>query len=236
MPKSKVLIIIPAYNEQESIKKTVTEVQKTGYDFVIINDGSTDNTKRILADNNYPFIDLPFNLGIGGAMQTGYKYAHQNNYDIAIQFDADGQHNKSYIKDIINPIENSKANLVVGSCFIDKTTKTRRSSAIRTFGIKSLSNIIRIFSGKRIYDPTSGFRAADKSTIALFANNYPLEYPEPISNFEILKFSNLKIKEVPVTMSKREQGKSSIHSWKNFYAAFNVFLSIIILSLRRKHE
>ena len=113
MPKSKVLIIIPAYNEQESIKKTVTKVQKTGYDFVIINDGSTDNTKRILTDNNYPFIDLPFNLGIGGAMQTGYKYAHQKNYDIAIQFDADGQHNKSYLKDIINLIHKND-----GICFL----------------------------------------------------------------------------------------------------------------------
>ena len=164
MPKSKVLIIIPAYNEQESIKKTVTEVQKTGYDFVIINDGSTDNTKRILADNNYPFIDLPFNLGIGGAMQTGYKYAHQNNYDIAIQFDADGQHNKSYLKDIINPIENSKANLVVGSCFIDKTTKTRRSSAIRTFGIKSLSNIIRILA-KEFMTPHRGFVPPTKAPL-----------------------------------------------------------------------
>lgn len=232
----RVLIIIPAYNEQDSIKKTIAEIQKTGYDFIVVNDGSTDNTQKILADNNYPFINLPFNLGIGGAMQTGYKYAYHNDYDIAIQFDADGQHDKSYLKDIIVPIKKSEANLVIGSCFLDKSSKTHRSSIIRTFGIKTLSNIIRIFSGKRIYDPTSGFRAADKKAIALFSAKYPLEYPEPISNFEILKFSNLKIKEVPVTMFKRKQGKSSIRSWKSFYAAINVFLSIIILNLRSKHE
>ena len=233
----RVLIIIPAYNEEQSITKTISEIKKTNYDYIIINDGSTDKTKQVLTKNNYHFIDLPFNLGIGGAMQTGYKYALENNYDIAVQFDADGQHDISYLDAIITPIKENKANLVIGSCFIDKKTKNRRSSLIRTIGIKTLSNIIYIFSRKRIYDPTSGFRAVDKKVINAFANNYPLEYPEPVSNFEIIKFSNLKISEVPVHMSKRTSGKSSINSWKNFYAAFNVFLSIVLLTLgRRTHD
>lgn len=235
MLKPKVLIIIPAYNEQDSIANTLSTITKSGYDYIIINDGSTDSTEKILRKSHANFISLPFNLGIGGAMQTGYKYAYEKDYDIAIQFDADGQHDISCINDLIKPIAEQKANLVIGSAFIDKSSKNLRSSRIRKFGIKSLSHIVRLFSGKRIHDVTSGFRAADKKVIKLFAENYPLEYPEPISNFELLKFSKLKIKEVPVIMHKRAAGKSSIRSWKNFYAVFNVLLSIILLTTRRKH-
>lgn len=236
MPSPKILLIIPAYNEEKSIQKTIETVLPSGFDYIVINDGSSDQTAKILDDNNYRHIDLIYNLGIGGAVQTGYKYAHDNNYDIAVQFDADGQHDISYLEKLIEPIRNNQADLVIGSCFIDKSLKNQRSSKIRRFGIHFLSNIIKLFSGKRIHDPTSGFRAANKKVIELFASNYPQEYPEPISNFELLKFSHLKIKEVPVKMNKRKAGHSSIHSWKSVYAAINVFLSIIILSLRRKHD
>ncbi len=230
----KILLIIPAYNEEESITSTIKTVSTSPYDYIIINDGSTDNTGSILNNTNANHIDLCFNLGIGGAVQTGYKYAYENNYDIAIQFDADGQHDINYIEKLIQPIKDNEADLVIGSCFIDKSLKNNRSSIVRRFGIHFLSNIIKLFSRKRIYDPTSGFRAANRSVIELFANNYPLEYPEPISNFELLKYSKYRIKEVPVRMNKRQAGRSSIHSWKNVYAAFNVFLSILILSLGRK--
>lgn len=232
----RVLIIIPAYNEEQSIKATVAKIQKTEYDYIVINDGSTDSTKTILEKNNINHINLCFNLGIGGAVQTGYKYAYANNYDIAIQFDADGQHDINYLDNLIDPIKNNTADLVIGSCFIDKTLKNQRSSKIRRFGIYFLSEVIKVFSKKRIYDPTSGFRAANKKIINIFANNYPLEYPEPISNFELLKSSKYKIIEVPVKMNKRTGGKSSIHSWKSIYAALNVFLSILILNSRRKNE
>lgn len=228
------LLIIPAYNEQDSIQATIRTIKASSYDYIIINDGSTDNTSKILDENDCQHIDLCFNLGIGGAVQTGYKYALENNYDIAIQFDADGQHDISYIDKLIEPIVNHQANLTIGSCFIDKLSKNHRSSKIRRFGIHFLSNIIRIFSGKRIYDPTSGFRAADRQIIERFANNYPLEYPEPISNFELLKTTNLIIKEIPVKMNKRTAGKSSISSCKTLYAGINVLLSIIILSLKRR--
>ncbi len=236
MSKLRTILIIPAYNEADSIKTTLSLVKNTKYDYIVVNDGSNDNTQSILEQNHFNHINLIYNLGIGGAVQTGYKYALENNYDIAIQFDADGQHDINYIEDLIRPIEEGKANLVIGSCFIDKTLKNKRSSLVRRIGIKFLSGVIKVFSGKRIYDPTSGFRAADSKIIAKFASNYPQEYPEPISNFEILKYSNLKIKEVPVKMNKRKAGKSSIHSWKSFYAAFNVLLSIIIISLGRKHH
>lgn len=233
MPNPKILLIIPAYNEEASIKSTIESVISQHYDYIVINDGSTDNTTTILKDGNYNHISLISNLGIGGAVQTGYKYAYEMGYDIAIQFDADGQHDISYIDKLIEPIINHQVNLVIGSCFIDKSAKSQRSSKVRRFGIHFLSNIIKLFSGKRIHDPTSGFRAADRQVIERFAKNYPLEYPEPISNFELLKSTNLKTKEVPVKMNKRTAGKSSISSWKTLYAGFNVLLSIIILSLKR---
>ncbi len=229
----RVLIIIPAYNEEKSLKETVDSILKTKYDYVVINDGSTDDTPKILKENNYNHITLFNNLGIGGAVQTGYKYAKIHDYDIAIQFDADGQHNADYLEALIQPIINNQADLVIGSCFIDKSQKTRRSSRIRKLGIKFLSGTIKLLSGKRIYDPTSGFRAVNKNLIRLFAEDYPLEYPEPISNYELIKSHFYKVKEVPVKMNRREAGHSSIHSWKNVYAAVNVFLSILILSLGR---
>ncbi len=227
------ILIIPAYNEEASIRKTIETVIHAKYDYIVINDGSTDNTAKILKDNNYNHINLISNLGIGGAVQTGYKYAYEMGYDIAIQFDADGQHDISYVDSLIKPITSHQANLAIGSCFIDKTTKNHRSSKTRRLGIHFLSQIIKIFSRKCIHDPTSGFRAADRKVIEHFARNYPLEYPEPISNFELLKSTHIKIKEIPVRMNKRTAGKSSISSWKTLYAGFNVLLSIIILSLKR---
>ncbi len=231
--KPKVLLIIPAFNEEKSIVKTIGSILKTNLDYIIINDGSTDETSHIISSKQYNYINLPVNLGIGGAVQTGYKYAALHDYDIAVQVDADGQHNIEYLDSLIQPIIDKKANLVIGSSFIDKSIKNQRSSKIRRLGIKFLSGTIKLFSGKRIYDPTSGFRAADRSIIELFANSYPLEYPEPISNYEIIRSNHYKIKEVPVKMNKRQAGRSSIHSWKSIYAAINVFLSIIILTLGR---
>lgn len=231
--KTRILIIIPAYNESQSIERTIGSILQTHYDYVVINDGSTDNTEQILKQQNYNHINLLNNLGIGGAVQTGYKYALENNYDIAIQFDADGQHNAEYIKDLIQPIIDQEADLVIGSCFVNKNSDNQRASKIRRFGVRFLSGTIKLFSGKRIYDPTSGFRAANRKVIELFTNNYPLEYPEPISNYELLRSRHYKIKEVPVKMNKRTTGRSSIHSWKSVYAAINVFLSVLILSIGR---
>ena len=238
MKDPRVLLIVPAYNEEDSIKDTITSIlHYKQYDYVIIDDGSIDNTLSILQNNNYNYISLLTNLGIGGAVQTGYKYAYEMGYDIAIQFDADGQHDISYVNELIQPIKNHQANLVIGSCFIDKTNKNYRSSKARRLGIRFLSNVIKLFSGKRIHDPTSGFRAADRQVIERFATSYPLEYPEPVSEFELLKSTNFKIKEVPVKMNKRVAGKSSISSWKTLYAGINVLLSIIILSLgRNQHD
>ncbi len=235
----KILIIIPAYNEEKSILNTYKEIvnynkkYKTNYECIVINDGSKDNTETILVDNNIPHLRLPNNLGIGGAVQAGYKYAFENNYDIAIQFDGDGQHDVNYIKDIVKPIDNNKANLVIGSRFIKEEFGDFKSTKMRRVGINLISKIIKIKTKKKIYDTTSGFRAADKNVIKLFKDDYPTEYPEPISSVNVL-LNNYTIDEVPVEMKPRVAGKSSISKLKSIYYMINVLLSILIMKGRRK--
>lgn len=234
----KVLIIIPAYNEEENILKTYKFIEehnknnKIQYDCVVINDCSTDKTKRILEENNIPHINLIHNLGIGGAVQTGYKYAFYNNYDIAVQFDGDGQHDINYVKDIIKPIIDNKADMVIGSRFIDKKVQGFKSSASRRIGIRIISSFIKFATGKKIYDTTSGFRAVSKEIIYDFSLSYPSEYPEPLTTAEILK-KKYRVEEVPVKMKEREGGVSSIRAWKSIYYMMNVCLALLAIKMRR---
>lgn len=235
----KVLIIIPAYNEELNIENTVSKIinynKKSNniIDYVVINDGSTDNTYQVCKENNYNVINLIHNLGIGGAVQTGYKYAYQNDYDIAIQFDGDGQHDENYIDNLVKEIEKGN-DLVIGSRFVAELSKFK-STGTRRLGIKILSLLIKICTGKRIYDPTSGFRAANKMVIKLFANNYPTEYPEPESTTILIR-KKLKVSEIPVEMHEREHGKSSIKPLKSIYYMFSVSISIIITSIYREEK
>lgn len=230
----KPLLIIPAYNEEKNILKTYKKVKKNGkYDAIVINDGSTDSTLQVLEENHIPHINLVANLGIGGAVQTGYKYALKKGYEIAIQFDGDGQHDVNCIESIIKPIQKGEANFAIGSRFIDKTSSDFKSTTARRIGIKIISVLIKLFTGKRIADPTSGFRAADKEVIELFAKSYPAEYPEPESTVGLIK-NGFKIVEVPVSMNEREGGKSSIHTWKTVYYMMNVAISIFICSIKKK--
>ncbi len=236
--KNKILIIIPAYNEETNILDTYLSIMNynkkfhTDYDVIVINDGSTDNTKYILESNNIPHINLIENLGIGGAVQTGYQYAYENNYDIAVQFDGDGQHNIEYVKEIVEPVLSRECDICVGSRFVLPNQKGFKSSKTRRIGIKLISSLIKLFTRKKIYDPTSGFRAVNKNIIKMFANQYPIEYPEPISYVPILK-KGYGVKEVSVVMNERAGGKSSIHTWKNIYYMINVSLSIFIESIKR---
>ena len=235
----KILLIIPAYNESENILSVYKNIvqynnkNKQNYDILVINDGSTDNTEEILCDNNINHIKLIHNLRIGGAVQTGYKFALENNYDIAVQFDGDGQHDVKYVKNIIEPIINKKANMVIGSRFIDSNTSKFKSSASRRAGIKIISKVIKIKTGKKIYDTTSGFRAVDSNIMKIFSESYPREYPEPISTVNILN-NNLIVKEEPVAMHERIGGTSSIKSWKTIYYMINVILSILLTKGRNK--
>jgi hypothetical protein len=237
--EKKILLIIPAYNEEANILKTYKAIENynkknsTNYDVIVINDGSKDATEKILVDNKINHIKLIQNLGIGGAVQTGYKYALENNYDIAVQFDGDGQHDVSYVKTITKPIITGNANMVIGSRFIDDNSSEFKSSFSRRIGITLISFVIKIKTGKKIYDTTSGFRAVDKNIIELFAKNYSTEYPEPISTVEVIN-NKFKIEELPVSMNERTGGKSSITSWKSAYFMINVFLSILLLKKKVK--
>lgn len=228
------LMIIPAYNEELNIENTVNKIvnynkkSKHNIDYLVINDGSTDDTEKICKKNNYNVINLINNLGIGGAVQTGYKYAFINNYDVAIQFDGDSQHDENYIDKLVSEIENG-TNFVIGSRFVEDLS-TFKSSSARRVGIKILSLLIKICTRKKIYDPTSGFRAADKKVIEYFSKYYPSEYPEPESTVDLIR-KKYKIKEIPVEMHERKYGTSSIKPFKSIYYMFSVCVSIIITSI-----
>ena len=228
----KVLIIIPAYNEQECIKGVVDNLIQNypQYDYVVINDGSKDDTLKILEENNYSYINLPGNLGIGGAMQTGYLYAYENGYDIAVQLDGDGQHNPAYIKDIIAPIVSGEADMVIGSRYI--TGEGFQSTGLRRLGIKIISTTIRLLCGKKVLDVTSGFRASNRKMVRFFSENYAEDYPEPEAIIATIKQGG-QIKEVPVLMNERQGGVSSIGGFKAVNYMVKVELALLINALRK---
>ncbi len=223
----KVLVIIPAYNEQESIVYVIDKLKKDcpDVDYVVINDCSKDSTLDILKKNDKTYLNLPINLGIGGGVQTGYLYALQNGYDIAVQIDGDGQHDTEYIQKVIAPIENNEADIVIGSRFIDK--EGFQSSGIRRLGIGILSTIIKWVCGIKIYDVTSGFRAVNRTFIERYAKDYPSDYPEPEAIVMAAKYK-ARIKEVSVIMKERQGGTSSIHAWRSIYYMIKVSLAILL--------
>lgn len=225
----KILLIIPAYNEEKNILDVCKEIEdcKEKYDYVVINDGSKDNTEEILRKNNINHIKLIRNLGIGGAVQTGYKYAYENNYDIAVQFDGDGQHDINYVKNICEPIISDKADMCIGTRFLYKESSEFKSTFMRRLGKNIISFAIRICCKKKITDPTSGFRAVNREVIELFSNRYPPEYPEPESTEDIL-LNGYRVIEVPVNMKERKKGKSSINAWKSADYMIKVTLAILI--------
>lgn len=232
---SKILIIIPCYNEKESILKVIDSIKKLtiSVDYIVINDCSTDNTLDILKKSNVNYLDLPVNLGIGGAVQSGYKYAKENDYDIAIQIDGDGQHDPQYITDLINPILSNEADVCIGSRFIKK--EGFQSSALRRLGINILSTCISVFYKEKVYDVTSGYRAVNKNLIDIYANDYAQDYPEPEALATAILFHQ-RIKEVPVIMNERIGGQSSIHSFKSIYYMLKVSLAIIFKRFSYRKE
>ncbi|MGE5615019.1 MAG: glycosyltransferase family 2 protein [Bacillota bacterium] len=228
----KVLIVIPAYNEAENLVTLLDKLKKTcpGYDAVVVNDNSKDNTLEVCRKHGVDVIDLPVNLGIGGAVQAGYRYALYMGYDAAVQLDGDGQHNPDYIDKLLAALKNG-ANLCIGSRFL--LSEGYKSTRLRRFAIRYFSSLIRFFTGCRVTDPTSGFRACDTTTIRLFAEDYPVDYPEPESIINAV-WKKLKITEVPVVMNERKEGKSSITGMKSLYYMVKVSMAIIISSLYRR--
>lgn len=224
---SKVLLIIPAYNEEESLRSLIEEIKAVcpEVDYLVVNDCSSDDTERLLEELGANYITLPCNMGIGGAVQSGYRYAAQNGYDIAIQIDGDGQHDVRFVKDMVKLIEDKQADVVIGSRFIDK--EGFQSSQARRIGIRILSMLIRLMCGAKVKDVTSGFRAVNRRFIELFAENYPDDYPEP----EVIVTAKLYgsvIRELPVVMRERTTGKSSINLKRSIYYMIKVSLAIII--------
>lgn len=224
----KVLVVIPAYNEAENIVATVKTVTDLGYDYVVVNDGSTDSTLQVCRTYNLNVLDLPQNLGIGGAVQAGHKFAQRFGYDVDIQVDGDGQHDPAFIPKLVKQIENGK-DLVIGSRFLEETDGFQ-STFMRRVGITWLSFVIKAVSGHKITDPTSGFRASGKRAIDLFCKNYPIDYPEPDSIVSAIKHG-LSVGEVSVLMKERQGGVSSISGFKSVYYMIKVTLAIIIASL-----
>lgn len=228
----KKLVMIPAYNEQGSIEKTVRDILNYApdFDYVVINDCSTDKTLEVCRENGFHVVSLPVNLGIGGGVQTGYLYAFQNDYDIAVQFDGDGQHNARYLNEMADRLVRDNLDMVIGSRYIRK--EGFQSSGLRRVGIRYFTALIRLVTGKKITDPTSGMRMAGRDVIEMYARNYPKDYPEPESVVAILK-AGKKVDEIPVQMNAREEGVSSISPKKSVYYMIKVSLAILIAAIRR---
>lgn len=223
----KILIIIPAYNEANSIQKVIEQLKNVSLDvtYLIVNDSSKDSTEEICQRNGFNYVTLPVNLGIGGGVQTGYKYALKNNYDIAVQMDGDGQHDANYIQNIVQPIINDEADIVIGSRFIKG--EGFQSTGVRRIGINFLSLLIKLCSRTVVKDVTSGFRAVNKRFIKIYAEEYSQDYPEPEAII-VAALNKGRIKEVPVIMHERKAGNSSIHSWKSMYYMIKVSIAILI--------
>lgn len=228
----KKLAIIPAYNEEKSIAHVVAAIQcaQPEMDIVIINDGSKDQTSRVARmTQQATVIDLPVNLGIGGAMQTGYLYALRHGYDIAVQIDADGQHDPGALSHILRPIEEGQVDCCIGSRFLAKTSY--RSAWNRRIGILFFTWMIGWMTGKTFTDPTSGFRAVNRPIIEFFAEEYPEDYPE-VEAIVMLERKRFRVKEVSVLMHARKAGRSSITPAKSLYYMLKVSLAVCISRIR----
>lgn len=226
------LIIVPAYNEEANIERTVEDILEKSkhFDYVVINDCSTDHTKKICEENHYNIINLPINLGIGGAVQTGYQYAVAHGYDMAVQVDGDGQHDPEFLEKMADYLEKNQLDMVIGSRFIEK--EGFQSSGLRRVGIRFFTRLIRILTGKTITDPTSGLRMIGKNVLEMFAKDYPKDYPEPESVVAVL-MRGLKVEEIPVIMREREGGVSSISLKNSVYYMIKVPLAIIFEWFRK---
>lgn len=228
----KVLIIIPAYNEEDSLPSVLDNLSRLdlALDVLVVDDGSSDNTRNAAMQHNAKVISLPFNLGIGGAVQTGYIYAREHGYDAAVQVDADGQHSPQDIPNLLEELQKCEADIVGGSRFLPGSG-SYACSLPRRMGIFYFSWLLSLVLRHRVTDPTSGFRAANKKAISLFAQDYPSDYPE-VDSLVMLCRSGLSSMEVPVKMESRQGGRSSISFFGAFYYMIKVTLSIGIQLLR----
>ena len=225
-PAARCLVIVPVFNESRSIRKVICRLRRAipQYDVLVVDDGSTDDTVRQVPAG-IPVVSLPFNLGIGGAMQTGYRYAALHGYDIAVQVDGDGQHRPSEVRRLVEHLKNDKVDLVVGSRFLVETRY--KQSFVRKVGSLVLRGIIRVLVGMDMSDCTSGFRAANRRVILAFAHWYPEDYPEP-EVILLLHRAGFRIGELGVRMRHRRVGRSSIGLWKGLFYVLKVTICLLL--------
>jgi glycosyltransferase involved in cell wall biosynthesis len=226
------LAIVPAYNEEASIGRVIDEIRalEPVFDVVVVDDGSVDRTASVASEHGAQVLRLPFNLGIGGAVQTGYQYARENDFDLAVQVDGDGQHDPSEIAGLLEPILEGRADMVVGTRFV--AGGGYQGTRLRRVGIHLFAAIVSMIVRQRVTDTTSGFRAVNRRGIRLFAADYPHDYPE-VEASVLLSRHRLKMVEVPVLMRIRETGSSSITSLRSVYYMVKVLLALFIGLFRR---
>jgi glycosyltransferase involved in cell wall biosynthesis len=235
---SKLLAIVPAYNEVGCIAATVGDIRANapGFDVVVIDDGSTDDTARVAEDAGARVVRHPFNLGIGGAVQSGYQFALEHGYDVAVQVDGDGQHDAGHIPELLRRLRSvPEVNLVTGSRFLADDGHGYRSSASRRVGIRLFARVLSFFTRRPVTDPTSGFRMTDRRGIELFARDYPHDYPE-VEAVLMVHAHRLDSCEVPVRMRARQAGHSSIGSTQSVYYMIKVLLAIFVGLLRTRPD
>jgi glycosyltransferase involved in cell wall biosynthesis len=226
------IAIVPAFNEEQTVPRVIEEIRAfdPGFAIVVVDDGSTDRTALLAERQGVQVLRLPFNLGIGGAVQTGYQYALDNGYELAVQVDGDGQHNPQEIAGLVRPILDGHADMVVGTRFV--AGGGYRGTRLRRVGIHLFAGLVSLMVGQRVTDTTSGFRAVNRKGIRLFAADYPHDYPE-VEATVLLARHRLRMVEVPVVMRIRETGSSSITALRSVYYMVKVLLALFIGLFRR---
>jgi hypothetical protein len=233
MRTERVIAVVPAYNEQGAIGAIVDEIRAfdASFDVVVIDDGSTDATATVAAEHGAAVVTLPFNLGIGGAVQTGFKYALEHGYELAVRLDGDGQHDPAELPKLLAPVERGEADIVTGSRFAGGALAYRPPLA-RRIGITWFAKLVSLLTRQRVTDTTSGFQALNRKGIALFADDYPSDYPEVEATILVFKH-RLRLAEVPVQMREREHGESSITFLRSVYYMFKVTLALLVAMVRK---
>jgi glycosyltransferase involved in cell wall biosynthesis len=230
------LAIVPAFNEADSVAPTVSAIHQLapGFDVLVVDDGSTDATAGRAEQAGATVLRMPFNLGIGGAMQAGYIYALEHGYDVAVQVDGDGQHDPRHIADLHERLlADPELNMVTGSRFLSASGDGFQSSAARRVGIRIFSTVVSAITGQRVTDPTSGFRMTNRRGIELFARDYPHDYPE-VEAILLMHAHRLRSCEVPVLMRPRTSGVSAISSTQSVYYMVKVLLAVFVGLFRRR--
>jgi hypothetical protein len=228
------LAIVPAHNEAEAISATISAIHQHAPDFdvLVVDDGSTDATAKHASAAGAVVLRLPFNLGIGGAMQSGYIYASEHGYKVAVQVDGDGQHDPRYIHELLDRLQGDpELNMVTGSRFLNADQDGHRSSATRRLGIRVFAHVVSRITGQRVTDPTSGLRMTDRRGIELFAHDYPHDYPE-VEAILLMHAHHLGSCEIPVLMRPRLTGSSAISSTQSVYYMVKVLLAVFVALFR----